>query len=112
MKKLMIGLAIAAVAVPALSITAAQANYLSPRAGGPMVVDETAYGYGPRAGMHAYAYAPGPAYGADSYAYGVDTATPQVLGSHPVFVNGIYQGADPDPFIRSQLLRDPPNPGQ
>jgi hypothetical protein len=25
----------------------------------------------------------------------------------PVYVNGRYQGQDPDPFIRSQILRDP-----
>lgn len=25
----------------------------------------------------------------------------------PVYVNGVYIGQDPDPFIRSQLLRDP-----
>ena len=25
----------------------------------------------------------------------------------PVYVDGVYVGQDPDPFIRSQLLRDP-----
>jgi hypothetical protein len=27
----------------------------------------------------------------------------------PIWRNGYYQGNDPDPFIRSQLMRDPTN---
>jgi hypothetical protein len=30
----------------------------------------------------------------------------------PIWRNGYYQGNDPDPFIRSQLMRDPTNGDQ
>lgn len=75
MKKLMMGIALTAIAAsPAL------ANSIHARAG-----------YGPA--NDAYAYAPG------------------LISSNrgPVFEYGKYQGNDPDPFIRQQLQRDPPN---
>ena len=37
-----------------------------------------------------------------------NVAGPAVFGAPPVFAYGEYQGADPDPFIRQQLMRDPP----
>ena len=45
--------------------------------------------------------------GADAYAYAPDT-TYMAPAPGAVFVQGEYQGADPDPLIRLQLLRDPP----
>jgi hypothetical protein len=47
---------------------------------------------------------------ADAYAYAPNGRAP-LAGqntSQSVYVNGQYQGADPDPFIRLQLMRDPP----
>lgn len=38
----------------------------------------------------------------------VTDGAPDAAGN-PVGVYGKYQGNDPDPFIRQQLLRDPPN---
>jgi hypothetical protein len=49
------------------------------------------------AGSQAYAYAPG-------YNGSAGASYP-----NPVYAYGQYQGADPDPNIRLQLLRDPPN---
>jgi hypothetical protein len=76
MKKLMMGLALAA-----LATTPALANGSSARTS--------------NAGYSAYDYASGPGYGAYDASF----------GSVPVFDNGKYLGADPDPFIRGQMRR-------
>jgi hypothetical protein len=88
MKKLVIALALVSLAAsPALAkkyrkqVTADPAN-------------QAAQAY---AGSQAYAYAPG-------YNYSAGSGYP-----NPVYAYGQYQGADSDPFIRLQLLRDPPN---
>jgi hypothetical protein len=83
MKKLMMGLALTALAtVPAF----ANGNHARMSNVGN---DDPGYG--------AYDYAPGSAYGAFDLA----------PSSAPVFADGQYVGADPDPFIRGQLLRNP-----
>jgi hypothetical protein len=83
MKKLMTALALTALAAtPALADT----YHTRSTTGTPMWSAD-------QQGSGAYAYAPGTA-----------------LNSRgPVFANGQYQGSDPDPFIRQQLRRDPPN---
>jgi len=84
MKKLAIALAIAALAVsPAFAKTKHPQKSATPTAGDP-------------AG-EAYAYEPN----GQAKLPGQDT--PQ-----SVYAYGQYQGADPDSFIRLQLLRDPP----
>ena len=85
MKKLLIGLALTATAV-----TPSFAAGYQYRA-----ADTTVTGPTMPAGSGAYAYAPG---------------QPNYIAPVPgaVFVNGEYQGADPDPLIRLQLRRDPP----
>ncbi len=49
---------------------------------------------------------------ADAYAYvPANQSQPRLRGEdtpQSVYAFGLYQGADPDPFIRQQLLRDPP----
>jgi len=45
---------------------------------------------------------------ADAYAYAPNGQTPAMDTPQSVYAYGQYQGADPDPFIRSQLQRDPP----
>lgn len=43
-----------------------------------------------------------------SWDFVTSTRAPQPNGCAPaVFTNGHYVGQDPDPYIRSQLLRDP-----
>jgi hypothetical protein len=82
MKKLVIALALVSLAAsPAL------AKKYHKR-----VIADPAY----QAADQAYAYAPDHTY----------DASPGI--SQPVYAFGQYQGADPDPFIRLQLLRDPP----
>jgi hypothetical protein len=89
MKKLVIALALASlVASPAL---AKKYHKQVTTDASDQVADQ---GY---AGNQAYAYAPG-------YNGSVGTSYP-----NPVYAYGQYQGADPDPNIRLQLLRDPPN---
>jgi hypothetical protein len=48
--------------------------------------------------------------GSDAYAYVPGDQGPMVGRGDPnaVYAYGQYQGSDPDPFIRSQLYRDPP----
>ena len=85
MKKLAIALAMAA-----LAAAPASAKDKHPQKGGMQTTGDQA--------NDAYAYAPGD----QAQLPGQDT--PQ-----SVYAFGRYQGADPDSFIRLQLLRDPPN---
>lgn len=82
MKKLMIGLALTAAAVTPGFAAGYQYRAADTTVGGPTIA----------AGAGAYAYAP-------------EVAMP---APGAVFVNGEYQGADPDPQVRLNLLRDPP----
>lgn len=85
LKKLMIGVALAGLATaPAL------ANQSMSR-------HRTSAAYG------AYGGTPG------SDAYAMDDSGAMAAGPPPVYEDGQYQGTDPDPFIRQQLLRDPSN---
>lgn len=97
MKKLMIGLALTAMAAaPALADSYSAGTKRDKTASGPqasqsrMVTGSAAV----RSGSDAYAYEPAP---------GEIFVAPGA-----VFANGEYQGVDPDPNIRLQLLRDPP----
>jgi opacity protein-like surface antigen len=82
MKKILIALTLAAVAAsPAL----AQKNQNKQQ----MADNPEAYAY------QAYAWVP--------------TENGSKAQTQEVWLNGEYLGADPDPFIRSQLLRDPPS---
>jgi hypothetical protein len=83
MKKLMMGLALAALAATPALANGNQARMSNAGNNDP--------------GYSAYDYAPGAAIGA------YDVAP----GSAPVFVDGHYVGADPDPFIRNQMRRYP-----
>ena len=81
MKKLAIVIALVALAgAPAFATTQHPSKAAKPSQ--PDTVSRQAY--------EAYAYAPGPDYPQGVYAFGQ------------------YQGADPDSFIRLQLMRDPP----
>jgi opacity protein-like surface antigen len=83
MKKILIALTLAAVAAsPAL----AQKNQKKQQQ---MADNPEAYAY------QAYAWVP--------------TDNGSKAKTEEVWLNGEYLGADPDPFIRSQLLRDPPS---
>jgi hypothetical protein len=104
MKKLMIGLALTAmVATPALAetyMTTTGATSAGIAADGRyMISDSGAPGYVPYGSYGA------PAYGAYAYApeAGMTYAPP-----YSVYVNGRYQGSDPDPQVRLNLRRDPP----
>lgn len=89
MKKLVIALALSAVtAMPALA-------QVYPTAGNPDYTgNDQVTGSTGRGAFSAFAYVAKP-----RQAYGAPAA---------VYVNGEYQGADPDPNVRLQLLRDPP----
>jgi hypothetical protein len=88
MKKLMIALAAVAVAAsPALAKKYHQQATTDPDQQ-TMQVDDLAY--------QSYDYVP-----SQTDTLGLET-------SPPVYAFGLYQGADPDPFIRLQLFRDPP----
>lgn len=102
MKKLTIGLALVAMtAVPALA-----APVMTQMRDGHRVVVSSQ----PRADVDVYAeggvMVPG-AEANEAYAY---APAPMIAGSPPVFAFGEYQGADPDPFIRHSLQRDPTSP--
>jgi opacity protein-like surface antigen len=84
MKKILIALTLAAVAAsPAL----AQKNQKKQQ----QMADNPDYAYA----YQAYAWVP--------------TDAGSKAKTEEVWLNGEYLGADPDPFIRSQLLRDPPS---
>jgi hypothetical protein len=88
MKKLVIALALVSLAAsPALAKKYRKQVTTDP-------ANQAAQAY---AGSQAYAYAPG-------YNNSAGSGYP-----NPIYAFGQYQGADPDSFIRSQLLRDPPN---
>lgn len=96
MKKLVLGLALAGMtAMPAFAASSTWESWNRPAAH-----ESTA--------RSAYVAEPSyDAYAATPMARG-NVAGPAVFGAPPVFAYGEYQGADPDPFIRQQLMRDPP----
>lgn len=96
MKKLVLGLALAGMtAVPALAASTSWESWNRPAAH----ESYTRSAYVAEPGYDAYAAAPGGEY----------MDGPAIMGSSPVFAYGDLQGADPDPFIRQQMMRDPPS---
>jgi hypothetical protein len=100
MKKLIAALALtAAVATPALAGGFRQEGALTPSPG--FAYDETAQGKPYRAPTNMMSASAG----YDAYAYAPDAAgsVPAGAMAPPVWHNGQYVGADPDPGVRTQL---------
>lgn len=53
--------------------------------------------------VNVYGYAQGTGFDQERYWQGTD------YDRLPIYRYGYYQGTDPDPFIRSQIIRDPTN---